>query len=393
MKAIYIVCVIALLGAMMVAPAAATTWYVHDGESIQAAIDSASSGDTVFVYNGSYIGGFELNTPNITVKGEGADVVTIDVGGSNVNVNVNSPGCIIEGIKIVNIYLSKIMSPNCIVRNCIYDGVSGTITIDGSATNTTFENNVVTNGTFEYSVVYLKGDNSTVAKNSIINNKCTSETSSRAVCIKEASNCTVVNNTITGNNGDGIRLWKSSTANNIIKRNNISANTRCGIYLKDAGSGNRIYLNDIVDNPTSVIYYGVAPATIYWNSTEPIEYTYGGAIHTNYLGNCWGSDYTGGDGDGDGLGDVPYDITGSATDKDHRPLMEGFENYPALAGAADPDLTPTSIATDSLSAGVPAAITVDVSNIGSAEAGSFNVTLKVEDTVIGSDTVVSRTTN
>jgi subtilase family serine protease len=58
-------------------------------------------------------------------------------------------------------------------------------------------------------------------------------------------------------------------------------------------------------------------------------------------------------------------------------------------GAADPDLTPTSIANDSLSAGVPAAITVNVSNIGSADAGSFNVSLKVEDTVIGNDTVAS----
>ncbi|MCK5109586.1 MAG: right-handed parallel beta-helix repeat-containing protein, partial [Methanosarcinales archaeon] len=111
--------------------------------------------------------------------------------------------------------------------------------------------------------------------------------------------------------------------------------------------------------------------------------------HTNYLGNYW-SDYSGVDtSPEDGLGDAPYDIPGSATDKDHRPLMEGFENYPASAATEEPDLTPTSIATDSLSAGVPAAITVDVSNIGSAEAGSFNVSLKVEDTVIGSDTVAS----
>ncbi|MEA1943888.1 MAG: hypothetical protein U9N07_00865, partial [Euryarchaeota archaeon] len=61
MKAIYAIGIIALISAMMVTPAAATTWYVHDGESIYdytgysgAHWGEVSPGDTIFVYNGSY---------------------------------------------------------------------------------------------------------------------------------------------------------------------------------------------------------------------------------------------------------------------------------------------------------------------------------------------------
>ncbi|MCK4458492.1 MAG: PQQ-binding-like beta-propeller repeat protein, partial [Methanosarcinales archaeon] len=109
---------------------------------------------------------------------------------------------------------------------------------------------------------------------------------------------------------------------------------------------------------------------------------------TNYLGNYWGSDYTGSDGDGDGLGDTAYDIAGS-TDKDYRPLMTGFENYPTPAAAEEPDLTPTSLTSTALYVNQPSTLTATIRNNGTAAAGSFNVSLKVEDTVIGSDTVAS----
>jgi len=65
-----------------------TTWYVHPGESIQAAIDAASPGDTVYVYNGTYYGDISIDKSikligedkhNTIIDGEGAfDVVEID---------------------------------------------------------------------------------------------------------------------------------------------------------------------------------------------------------------------------------------------------------------------------------------------------------------------------
>jgi parallel beta-helix repeat protein len=63
-----------------VAKSAKTITVPDDYSSIQAAVGSASSGDTVFVRKGSYAGGIALNKP-ITLKGEDAKT-TIIVGGA-----------------------------------------------------------------------------------------------------------------------------------------------------------------------------------------------------------------------------------------------------------------------------------------------------------------------
>ncbi|OEU49825.1 MAG: hypothetical protein BA871_02910 [Desulfuromonadales bacterium C00003096] len=309
MKAISIVCVIALVAALVVVtPASATTWYVHEGESIQAAINGASDGDTIFVYNGIYSEHVMIDMPNITLKGEGADVVILDgMGTGNViqlGLTTGAPGCVVEGFTLTNgvcgIAVCSI-APNCIIRNNVLDGMTYNMgSIDGAADNTTVTNNVVANGTGAYG----------------------------AVCVHDCQFSKVVNNTIRDNTGAGVLLYSDMgiAANNTITGNNISSNGY-GIFAYSAGSGNKIYLNDFNDNGASATTFGTTPPDItYWNSTEPIEYTHNGAIHTNYLGNYWSSDYTGSDGDGDGLGDTSYIIPDNLGE-DYHPLMAGFENY------------------------------------------------------------------
>jgi len=321
MRTIYIICMIALLGAIMVTPASATTWHVYPGQSIQAAINNASDGDTVFVHAGIYVEEVAINKPNIMLKGEGADKVILKgtvVTGNNIAIgNIEAaPGCIVEGFKIINNNYGVTIwgsSPHCIIRNNVFTALD--TALDSGAWNTTFMNNVVVNTTNDYGAVWLH----------------------------DCQFSKVVNNTIRDNVGAGIIIYSDigTAANNTITGNNISSNGY-GIFAYYAGSGHRIYLNDFVDNGLTATTFGSTPPSVtYWNSTEPNEYVYNGTTYTNYLGNYW-SDYSGADGDSNGIGDTSY-VLPESLGEDYRPLMAKFESYPAPAAAEPPHLVTYTI--------------------------------------------------
>ena len=347
-KSIIGIVAIALIAAMMVIPAAAfepgecditVCASGCDHSSIQSAVDVASAGDTICVYNGTYneaaIRIMFAAKRNITLKGEGADVVTLDAGGGSDNIGIGgdsmengASGGVVAGFKMINsqkgIEIAS-FAPDCIIRNCVFDGASFSLAISLAAANTTFMNNVITNAPYELGAVEI------TRPTTFINNVVRDSTGIYgAVCI-ECDDCTIANNTIVNNTGAGILLMTATSpvANNIITKNNISSNGY-GFFLYDAGSDNKIYLNDIVDNGVTATTFGTTPpAVTYWNSTEQITYTYN-PTYTNFLGNYWGSAYTGTDADGDGLGDTPY-VVPDSLGEDYRPLMEPFENYPEAA--------------------------------------------------------------
>ena len=308
--------IVLIAAIMVITPAAAKTWYVPDDGTIEGVVGLAGDGDTVFIRSGyyHYAGGDDgvlpIDVPNLTLQGEGADIVTLDfedISGSYISIHSGASGTVIEGIKIVKATKGlEVGAPDCIIRNCVFEGPAGDHGVQLFGDNCTFENNVVSN-------------------------------SATFGALEPSANSVIINNTFIDNTGPAILLTTLlgyDNVNNIITRNNFSNNGK-GIwvlYTADTqGSGNKIYLNNFVDNIANVAYNGdfgcVLSSAIYWNSTEQIEYVYGGTSYTNYMGNYWGSDYTGTDADGDGIGDTAYDIPGSATDKDYRPLMAPFESY------------------------------------------------------------------
>lgn len=101
---------------------------------------------------------------------------------------------------------------------------------------------------------------------------------------------------------------------------NIISGWDCGIKLFNT-SNSTIYLNDFVNNTQSVF---VNESTNIYCSPEKLGYTYEAMDYKNYVGNYW-SDYVGEDTNADGIGDIPYEITGD--NPDIYPLMHSQENY------------------------------------------------------------------
>jgi hypothetical protein len=108
----------------------------------------------------------------------------------------------------------------------------------------------------------------------------------------------------------------------------MDSNSRYGITFGTTfhePNGNVIYLNNFIDNEeANANPNGI---TNIWSSPEAITYMHNEHCYKNNLGNYW-SDYDGSDADGDGVGEIPFDIDG---DNDNYPLMEFFDNYETLS--------------------------------------------------------------
>ena len=172
---------------------AGTTRYVPtDYPTIQQAINSASAGDTIYVYNGTYEE--NLNIPvNITLIGEGRDVTFIDGNGSDC-ITVTAADVEIMGFTIHN-------------------GAAGIYVEADEASVTVFNNNISAN---DYGGVQINATNGIVADitgNIISDNDC---------------DCGDV---LTGG---GIRMYVNSSTGAIdatIKDNNIEYNLCGGIRI------------------------------------------------------------------------------------------------------------------------------------------------------------------
>jgi len=98
--------------------------------------------------------------------------------------------------------------------------------------------------------------------------------------------------------------------NNIIKENLISQSYYWGMHV--SSESNLIYRNNFTSNPIHAIDDS---NDTYWDN---------GAI-----GNYW-DDYTGEDKNDDGIGDTPYNITGSAKSKDNYPIWRDGDDLPPV---------------------------------------------------------------
>ncbi|MBL7117308.1 MAG: right-handed parallel beta-helix repeat-containing protein, partial [Candidatus Syntrophoarchaeum sp.] len=261
--------------------ASASTWYVEEGESIQAAVDAAKDGDTIIVRDGIYTENVDVYE-RLTIKSEnGADSTIVQAANPNDHVfmvrtnYVTICGFTVKGATEENgIYISHAdycnisnniclnngwagirlwHSNNSVIKNNIcssntYDGINldysnkNTIKNNNCSNNEVgislgwySHNNSITNNTClnNWLGIQLSDSNSSV----IANNTCSNNTES-GIHLSDSNSSVIINNTCS-NNGGGIDLWYSNS--NVVTNNTCSENGG-GIYLRD--SNNNIITNN-----------------------------------------------------------------------------------------------------------------------------------------------------
>jgi len=117
-----------------------------------------------------------------------------------------------------------------------------------------------------------------------------------------AGNNTIVGNIISENRQDGVDI-AYYCENNSVCYNHITSNNNYGIQIRGDSHNNIIYSNNFYENNINAY----DECSNIWNSTYPLG------------GNYW-SDYGGQDSNDDGIGDIPYNISGGSN-QDLLPLL------------------------------------------------------------------------
>ncbi len=229
----------------------------YDYNTIQAAINAASSGEIINVSAGLYTETISINKP-LTITGAGNTTTIIDGSDNGIVVNVTSNNVNLSGFTVRNsgltgveagIALNGVNGCN-ISNNIISDNFAGVALV--ASTSNIISNNILS---ANYFGVYLGNTTTPSTGNAISGNTITGSiavvlaptlnTGDGIYADQNCNNNTYLNNTIQNNGKDGIYFWKSSS--NTVTGNTISGNTSQGIQLM--GSANNIFTgNSVVNN-------------------------------------------------------------------------------------------------------------------------------------------------
>ncbi len=227
------------------------TLYVGAGETylyIQDAINDATDGYRIFVYNGTYrenliinhrIDLFGEDRSNTIIHGNRTTVITVNADNVNISHFTITNSNALEGTSII-----QVNGENSIVTdNIISNGHHG---IHLYYTDNHFiYDNIIRNNDGDGVRLYQSHNNANISFNTISGNE-------NGVYLYASDGINIYHNDIQNNNQSGVFL-NSSCQNNIIRDNNASENDNHGIYLNDYSDYQTIVYNRVYHNNNSGI--------------------------------------------------------------------------------------------------------------------------------------------
>ncbi len=248
--------------------------------TIQQAIKNASEEDTVFVYNGIYVGPVVI------------DVAVQLIGEDNEQTEIRGSG---DGVLV---YADDVVVSNFKITECgdfwNYCGIYA------NSDGTQIQNNRIVDNDRSNSI-YLDACSYCIVKENIIEHN-----DFHGIRMEFSSNNQIQRNYINECGGYGIYLWECS--NNLVSENSIFDCDYVGIDLNDYCENNQIFRNNVFNCTNANAHDGWGASL--WNLSVDIG------------GNFW-SDHDGSDENQDGFIDVPYEITGGLS-YDFLPLSSPF---------------------------------------------------------------------
>jgi len=213
---------------------------------IQDAINDASDGDIVFVYDDSspYYENVVVNK-SIELTGEDRNTTIIDGSGTGYVIYVTADTVTVNGFTIQNSGIGSERAGICIINNnilisnnIISNNEDGIRLIDSEYTE--ISSNILNNNQDDDIVIRDYSNNNIVKGNKII-----SYNEAGIILYISNRDNIILDNTIS-NHDYGIIICYSSNFNTVY--NNVITKNNLGIYIHDSSSTNKIYHNNLMEN-------------------------------------------------------------------------------------------------------------------------------------------------
>jgi hypothetical protein len=282
----------------------------EDFQTIQEAINNASSGDTIIVANGTYNEHLTINK-SIILIGAGNNQTILNDAIADTAVTITADNVTIKGFTTQNFYAGIIInqSQNIYIADNQITRIwtSGAVCILDS-TNITLTRNTITNNDSPGAKI-LNSNVTRFSRNTITHNVGIGISATNCI------NLTANDNQIESNGGDAI--YCSNVYNFYATGNTFALNGFRGIWATYS-NGNAFHNNFVRnwENTRSI------SSNITWDDGYPS----GGNYWSNYTGSDIFSDVNQTQTGSDGIGDVPF-ILPQESEQDRYPLMGNFTTF------------------------------------------------------------------